>query len=97
MAFNRIERTTLQLSMLMLSSLYVTNVNAQNPESLITPASPEACVALESNADRLVCYDTLFKVAEADKTSLVSERQAANQLAPKPTEAPSIKEKLVKA
>lgn len=94
MAFNRIERTTLQLSMLMLSSLYVTNVNAQNPESLITPASPEACVALESNADRLVCYDTLFKVAEADKTSLVSERQAANQLAPKPTEAPSIKEKI---
>ncbi len=94
MAFNRIERTTLQLSMLMLSSLYVTNVNAQNPESLITPASPEACVALESNADRLVCYDTLFKVAQVDKTSLVSERQAANQLAPKPTEAPSIKEKI---
>ena len=78
MAFKSVERTTLQLSMIMLGSLYVTNVNAVNPESLITPASPEACVALESNADRLACYDTLFKVAEADKTPLLSERQAAN-------------------
>ena len=52
MAFKRIERTTLQLSMIMLSSLYVANVHAVNPDSLIAPASAEACVALESNADR---------------------------------------------
>ena len=94
MAFKKLERTTLQLSMLMLSSLYVTNVNAVNPGSLITPASPEACVALESNADRLACYDTLFKIPEAEKTPLLSERQAAIELAPKPTEPETIKEKI---
>ena len=94
MAFKKLERTTLQLSMLMLSSLYVTNVNAVNPGSLITPASPEACVALESNADRLACYDTLFKIPEAEKNPLLSERQAAIELAPKPTEPETIKEKI---
>lgn len=94
MAFKKLERTALQLSMLMLSSLYVTNVNAVNPGSLITPASPEACVALESNADRLACYDTLFKIPEAEKTPLLSERQAAIELAPKPTEPETIKEKI---
>ncbi|WP_407304365.1 phospholipase A [Acinetobacter sp.] len=94
MAFKTIERTTLQLSMIMLSSLYVTNVNAVNPESLITPASPEACVALDSNADRLACYDTLFKVSEDNKTPLLSERQAANEIAPKPTEPETIQEKI---
>ncbi|NNH01238.1 phospholipase A [Acinetobacter sp. ANC 5414] len=94
MAFKIIERTTLQLSMIMLSSLYVTNVNAVSPESSITPASPEACVALNSNADRLACYDTLFKVPEAEKTPLLSERQAANEIAPKPTEPETIKEKI---
>ena len=94
MAFKSIERTTLQLSMMMLSSLYVANVHAVNPESLIAPASPEACVALESNADRLVCYDTLFKVPEAAKTALLSERQAANELAPEPTQPATLKEKI---
>lgn len=94
MAFRKIERTTLQLSTILLSSLYVTNVNAVNPDQLITPASPEACVALESNADRLVCYDTLFKVPEANKTPLLSEREAANELAPKTTEPETLKEKI---
>ena len=94
MAFKRIERTTLQLSMIMLSSLYVANVHAVNPASLITPASPEACVALESNADRLVCYDTLFKVPEAEKPALLSERQAANELTPEPTQPETLKEKI---
>lgn len=32
MAFKRIERTTLQLSMIMLSSLYVANVRTVNPD-----------------------------------------------------------------
>ncbi|TCB48798.1 phospholipase [Acinetobacter sp. ANC 4779] len=94
MAFKKLERTTLQLSMIMLSSLYVTNVNAVSPESTITPASPEACSALESNADRLACYDTLFKIPEDEKTPLLSERQAANEIAPKSTEPETVKEKI---
>ena len=91
MAFRMIERTTLQLSITMLSSLYVTNVNALNPSSSINPASPEACVALESNSDRLTCYDTLFKASQTDKVSLLSERQAATNLAPEPA---TIKEQM---
>ena len=94
MAFKTLQCTTLQLSMMMLGALYVTNINAKNPDSLIAPASPEACVALESNADRLACYDTLFKVPETEKPQLVSERQAANQIAPAPTEPETIKEKI---
>lgn len=94
MAFKKFERTTLQLSIILLSSLYVTNVNAVNPDQLIAPASPEACVALESNADRLVCYDTLFKVPEANKTPLLSEREAANELTPKSNKPETLKEKI---
>jgi len=30
------------------------------PEQTITPASPQACLALDSSADRLSCYDTVF-------------------------------------
>ena len=30
------------------------------PEQTITPASPQACLALDSSADRLSCYDTAF-------------------------------------
>lgn len=94
MAFKKFERTTLQLSIILLSSLYVTNVNAVNPDQLIAPASPEACVALESNADRLVCYDTLFKVPEANKTPLLSEREAANELTPESNKPETLKEKI---
>ncbi len=63
---------------------FVAKTYAQNPASLVAPATPEACVALESNADRLVCYDALFKIPEAEKTALISERQAAQELAPAP-------------
>ncbi|CAB1212589.1 phospholipase A [Acinetobacter bouvetii] len=94
MAFKSIERTTLQLSMIMLSSLYVANINAQTPDSLVTPASPEACVALDSNADRLACYDALFKIPEVAKPTLVSERQAAQEIQPEQTEKQTFKEKV---
>lgn len=94
MAFKTFECTTLKLSIFMLSSLSVSTSYAVSPENLIAPASAEACVALESNADRLSCYDTLFKVPEAEKTTLLSERQAAKELAPEPTQPETLKEKI---
>ena len=36
-----------------------------NSTATIKPASAEACVGLESNADRLACYDAFFKIPES--------------------------------
>ena len=94
MAFKSLERTTLQLSLIALSSMYVSTVNAQNADVAVKPATAEACVALESNAERLSCYDALFKVQPAEKEMLVSERQAAQEIKPEPTEKLTFKEKV---
>lgn len=92
MAFNPVERTSWSLSVTALSALFVTHVQALEATVVTIPPTPEACVALESNAERLACYDTLFKLPEAEKADLVSERQAAQQLAPPPE---TVKEKIV--
>lgn len=94
MAFKSLERTTLQLSLIALSSMYVSSAYALNGEVTANPATPEACVALESNAERLSCYDALFKISEEVKPTLVSERQAAQEIKPEPTEPLSLKEKV---
>ncbi|MEN8992948.1 phospholipase A [Avibacterium paragallinarum] len=94
MAFKSLERTTFQLSLIALSSMYVSTVNAQNADVAAKPATAEACVALESNAERLSCYDALFKVQPAEKEMLVSERQAAQEIKPEPTEKLTFKEKV---
>ena len=81
MSFNRIERTPLNLSIVMMLSFWgVKSVHAQETSEQIKPASSQACVALESNADRLACYDALFKTPDAEKTVLVSEQRAAKEL-----------------
>ncbi|WP_168416430.1 phospholipase A [Acinetobacter indicus] len=92
MAFNPVERTSWSLSVTALSALFVTHVQALEATVVTIPPTPEACVALESNAERLACYDALFKLPEAEKADLVSERQAAQQLAPRPE---TVKEKIV--
>lgn len=98
MAFKFFGRTTLQLSMLgMFSSLFAMHVNAQDPDTLIKPVSGEACAALESNPDRLVCYDTLFKPPVEDRPSLVSERQAAEELVEAKAEPKNLTEKIGQA
>ncbi|WP_160243230.1 phospholipase A [Acinetobacter indicus] len=92
MAFNPVERTSWSLSVTALSALFVTHVQALEATVVTIPPTPEACVALESNAERLACYDALFKLPEVEKADLVSERQAAQQLAPPPE---TVKEKIV--
>lgn len=81
MSFNWIERTPLNLSIVtMLSFCGVTSSYAEDLSVQIQPASSQACVALESNADRLNCYDALFKTKDTDKPVFVSEKRAANEI-----------------
>ena len=90
MSFKSFERSPLQLSVLsMLSCMSVsaayaetamptqtTTVIANSAETPASPASAKACVALDSNADRLACYDALFKVP-VNTTSPTLAKQAA--------------------
>lgn len=84
MALNSFRRSTLQLSV-MLGCTVGTQVNAE--EKIVVnspmPATAEACAALEISAERLACYDSLFKIAITDKPVIVSERRAA-EIAPEP-------------
>ena len=84
MALNSFKRSTLQLSVL-LGCAVGTQVNAE--ETVVnspTPATAEACAALESSAERLACYDALFKIPVTEKPAIVSERRAAAEIAPEP-------------
>ncbi|WP_263576357.1 phospholipase A [Acinetobacter pseudolwoffii] len=84
MALNSFRRSTLQLSVV-LGCTVGTQVNAE--EKIVVnspmPATAEACAALEISAERLACYDSLFKIAVTDKPVIVSERRAA-EIAPEP-------------
>lgn len=85
MALNSFKRSTLQLSVV-LGCTVGTQVNAE--EKIVVnspmPATAEACAALEISAERLACYDSLFKIAVTDKPVIVSERRAAAEIAPEP-------------
>ncbi len=67
----------LGLSTVLLGSASMMQLHAAGD---ISPVSADACVALQSNADRLACYDALFKVPTTDVQPLVSEREAALSL-----------------
>ena len=93
MLFKTLERTPLNLSIsMMLGFGGVSFAHAQDPSAQINPASSQACTALESNADRLACYDALFKVPQQSPV-LVSEQRAAAELEVKP-EPETLKAKL---
>ena len=91
MAFKSFERGHLELGVIMtLSALASSMVNAQTT----TPAAPatvDACVALASNADRLACYDSLFKAP----TVIAPQVQAAEPIIA--VAAPSVENKNEKA
>ena len=76
MAFQN-KPVVLGLSTVLLGSASMMQIHAAGD---ISPASADACVALQSNADRLACYDALFKVPTTDVQPLVSEREAALSL-----------------
>lgn len=85
MALNSYKRPTLQLSILLgcFSGAQVYAEEMQTPSSPM-PATAEACAAVETNAERLACYDAVFRIPEAEKPLLVSERRAAAEIAPEP-------------
>lgn len=56
------------------------------PEQTITPASPQACLALDSSADRLSCYDTAFgrqplQAAEPSAVTAATPESSADKAA----------------
>lgn len=82
MQFKNIERTPLNLSItLMLGFGGVSLAHAEDVSIQINPASSQACTALESNPERLACYDALFKTPAVDSPVFVSEQRAAEALA----------------
>jgi|GEM_PF-3881848 len=62
MSFKNFERTPLNLSILMMLSFGLVTIAHADDTAQVNPASTQACVALESNADRLACYDKIFKI-----------------------------------
>ncbi|WP_312086212.1 phospholipase A [Acinetobacter variabilis] len=85
MALNSIKRSTLQLGVL-LGCVVGTQVNAEDKTvaSSPMPATAEACSAVETNSERLACYDAVFKIPADSKSEIVSERRAAIEIAPEP-------------
>lgn len=84
MSFRPLEHCKLNLLSIftILSMSGVSSAQAQNAaqEQLYNPSSAQACAALESNANRLICYDSLFKTPAAERAPLVSERVAAAEI-----------------
>ncbi|MPW40453.1 phospholipase [Acinetobacter sp. Ac_877] len=78
----------LSLSTAMFGAGCIEQLHAANA---VSPASADACVALQSNPERLACYDALFKAPTSETSSLVSEREAARSIS---TETESFKEKI---
>ncbi|MFK8934756.1 Phospholipase A1 [Acinetobacter junii] len=77
MTFKKIERAQLELSILaILSSFAASNTFAQVSEPA-TPATVEACVALSSSADRLACYDSMFKAPTVIEPQITEPMVAA--------------------
>jgi phospholipase A1/A2 len=95
MAFNSFERTSLNLSIVtMLSFIGVSVANAEDVSQQINPASSQACTALEANAERLACYDALFKTPVANPPVYVSERRAAQEIETIKSEPVTVSDKI---
>ncbi|ENX34082.1 hypothetical protein F889_02746 [Acinetobacter colistiniresistens] len=61
MAFKSFERSHLELSILAILGSLTTSLAHAQSTAPTSPATVDACVALAANAERLACYDSLFK------------------------------------
>ncbi|WP_288450668.1 phospholipase A [uncultured Acinetobacter sp.] len=108
MSFNFVERTPLQLSMLSIlgclgvSAAYAADVKSTFPPKAVasttveaspSPASAKACVGLDSNADRLACYDALFKTP-IDTNNMLAAQAAAPLASEKKSTPETLPEKI---
>ncbi|WP_315077423.1 phospholipase A [Acinetobacter guillouiae] len=94
MSFKNFERTPLNLSILMMLSFGLVTIAHADDTAQVNPASTQACVALESNADRLACYDKIFKTPTAAPQVLVSEQRAALDIQKADVEPETLKDKI---
>lgn len=56
------------------TSIMPISTTIQTPS--MQPASGYACTALISNAERLACYDAIFRLSDTEKQTLIQEKQA---------------------
>ena len=94
MSFKNFERTPLNLSILMMLSFGLVTIAHADDTAQVNPASTQACVALESNADRLACYDKIFKTPTVALQVLVSEQRAALDIQKANVEPETLKDKI---
>lgn len=94
MSFKNFERTPLNLSILMMLSFGLVTIAHADDTAQVNPASTQACVALESNADRLACYDKIFKIPTVAPQVLVSEQRAALDIQKADVEPETLKDKI---
>lgn len=95
MTFKKIERAQLELSILaILSSFAASNTFAQVAEPA-TPATVEACVALSSSADRLACYDSMFKAPTVTEPQMVAAAPPVKSKELEKSPRESLKDKVV--
>ena len=94
MSFKNFERTPLNLSIMSMLSFCLVTVTHADDTALINPASTQACVALESNGDRLACYDKIFKQDASKAPVVVSEQRVAEAMTTVKPEPTTLKEKI---
>ncbi|MGE8529896.1 MAG: phospholipase A [Acinetobacter guillouiae] len=94
MSFKNFERTPLNLSILMMLSFGLVTIAHADDTAQVNPASTQACVALESNADRLACYDKIFKIPTVAPQVLLSEQRAALDIQKADVEPETLKDKI---
>lgn len=94
MSFKSFERTPVNLSILMMLSFGLVTIAHADDTAQVNPASTQACVALESNADRLACYDKIFKIPTVAPQVLVSEQRAALDIQKADVEPETLKDKI---
>ncbi|MEF9957766.1 MAG: phospholipase A [Acinetobacter sp.] len=75
MVIKTFKLTCLELSMFTILGSIACSAHAENVAS-VNPATVEACVALTSDAERLACYDTLYKAP----TIIPAQVQAAEPM-----------------
>lgn len=97
MPFNFFERTPTKLSIfMMLNFVGMSVLHAEDPSAQFNPASSQACAALESNADRLACYDAIFKIPTVKSPVYISEQRAAQEIEVEPEGESTLTQKIEK-
>ncbi|WP_436897639.1 phospholipase A [Acinetobacter gyllenbergii] len=101
MAFKSFERSHLELSVLAILGSLMTSLSHAESTAPTSPATVDACVALAANAERLACYDRLFKAptiiptqAQTDAAPMVAAAMPAVE-ENEPAKPESLKDKVV--